>query len=146
MFVSIQWKDLPNKREFLSQMITAFHKKETEDLITSLRDRFSTSQVDLFYDKEVFVGACVHWQEDGYRYLDKLFVNTKGYGSQMLREWLDTRRDSYVWRTDESLAKNFYSKYPSIYTLFQKESYVYQAVGGDIDASKVRIIESAFQS
>jgi hypothetical protein len=143
MFISIQWEDLPEKRQFLSSLITAFKKEETEELIHRLYTRFSTSQVDLFYsDSDTWVGACVHWKEDGYRYLDKLFVMEKGYGKKMLDEWLDTRRESYVWRTNEALATHFYSKHSSVYTLFRDDSYVYQAVGNVL--AKVRVVESAF--
>lgn len=147
LFRSYQWKEMPQKQEFLQKLLAAFGKDES--YLDRLDKRFSDAQVDLFYPDGIngWVGACVHWQEYGYRYLDKFFVVEKGWGRAMLNCFLRGDR-RIVWRTSPSLAKRFYGKHPLVYTIYQKGEYVYQTTSYPHPNSlpEIREVEGAFIS
>jgi hypothetical protein len=152
MFRSYQWTDLPDKAEFLQLLLQAFGKDRHHLDRLSTRFEHHDTQVDLFYPENAleWVGACVHWQEDGYRYLDKLFVTPvtqKGWGRQLFDSWLQLHSGTrFVWRTNQDLAERFYGKHRLVYTLYRKEDYVYQTVETASPLLHVREVEGAFKN
>ena len=56
------------------------------------------SDQDWFYLENKLLGACIYWKETKYYYLDKLFIITKGYGKQMLQEWIELKKNKCYFK------------------------------------------------
>jgi hypothetical protein len=148
MFITLHWVDLSHSQQnnILCQLMIAFEKPYSKELINHLSKRFHHSFVDLFYLENKLIGVCIYWKETKYYYLDKFFVITKGYGKQMLKEWIETKGNKcYVWRTSDQLEKGFYGKHPQVKTFFKIDDYIYQGFGRMIwEEDDIRLIKSAF--
>lgn len=148
MLITLQWIDLTKSQQnnILHKLITAFEKPYNNELLHHLSKRFYHSFVDLFYLENKLLGACIYWKETKYYYLDKLFIITKGYGKQMLQEWIELKKNKcFLWRTTNQLAKGYYGKHPMVETYFKIDDYIYQGFGRMVwEAEDIRIIKSAF--
>ena len=117
MLITLQWIDLTKSQQnnILHKLITAFEKPYNNELLHHLSKRFYHSFVDLFYLENKLLGACIYWKETKYYYLYKLFIITKGYGKQMLQEWIELKKNKcFLWRTTNQLAKGYYGKQISV--------------------------------
>lgn len=128
MLLTYSWNDLSNRMQnwVIDTMLEAFHKPWNSNIF----QRFSKSHchVDLFYYQGFLKGVCICWKWDiNTIYLDKFFIREpgRGWGFQMLKEWIDTYgKYQLLWRTD-SITQRFYQRHPDISTHFQHGNYFY---------------------
>lgn len=148
MFITLHWIDLSKSQQnnLLYELIKAFEKPYSKELVNHLSRRFNYSLVDLYYSNNILLGACIYWKETKYYYLDKLFIIIKGYGKQMLQEWIKQKGEKcFLWRTSDQLARGYYGKHQMVKTFFRIEDYIYQGFGHIIwEAEDIKIIKSAF--